>query len=247
MKSSRNKKKIYALYSLESTDSWYYSYSINWKWRKVLLTREELINKLAVCSGGKRGILEHLVDDMSKKSGERVEAYVGFTGDKVYHDIPNYYIAKIVNGEFVKADISSMMNEIEERRKVLDKKRESRVERYEYEKKQKNCYEFRNGSVPNIGHKKWHLGDYYRHPKTAKSQRNAYDYELEEYTGKGWDAKAKNLPTLYDDIARHRDKSWKTSYKVRKQWEKHCRKHVDTVVIPADGFDECKELVYEKS
>ena len=31
---------------------------------------------------------------------------------------------------------------------------------------------------------------------------------------------------VYDDIYRHKDKSWKTSCKVRKQWQKHIGKHL---------------------
>ena len=40
----------------------------------------------------------------------------------------------------------------------------------------------------------------------------------------GKDAKIKLLPNVYDDLVSHKDKCWKTSCKVRKQWMKHLEK-----------------------
>jgi len=245
-KRNRTKNGNYVLYTLRSHASACASFTGAWKWESQYLTPNELINRIARLHGGNYDILANLQSDMSSTFSERA-----FTGtiwtlcDKrydYYRDIPKYYIGKIINGEVVRADLTPIMSQIQDKIKVIKARKKRNRAKYDYYRKAGNSYEFRRDPVPDVHNYKWHRGSWYRLPATAQAKRKAFDYELKEYTGNDWDDKARNLPTAYTDITRHKDKSWKTSCKVRKQWEKHCRRHVDTFVIPTE---EVEELDYE--
>ena len=81
---------------------------------------------------------------------------------------------------------------------------------YRYEKTKP---EFRNGPVPNTGHK-WRFRNYYRRPRTTQEIRYNSIPEYESFVRK----KRKYIPTVYDDIPRNIYRSWKHQGKKRKQW-----------------------------
>lgn len=85
-----------------------------------------------------------------------------------------------------------------------------------------------------------HRGSCYIHPSTTKSRRNSI-YKDDEHTF--IDTKAKTLPTVWDEKPRHTDKSWKTSYKIKKQYMKHLDKHIDTMKVDRENYLE--EIDYE--
>lgn len=55
-----------------------------------------------------------------------------------------------------------------------------------------------------------------RHPRTTQERRIGYDKDHAKYTRGG--RKPAQLPTSYDDIFYHRQKSWKKKSKKPKQW-----------------------------
>ena len=81
---------------------------------------------------------------------------------------------------------------------------------YRYEKTKP---EFRNGPVPNTGHK-WRFRNYYRRPRTTQEIRYNSIPEYESFVRK----KRRYIPTVYDDIPRNIYRSWKHQGKKRKQW-----------------------------
>lgn len=85
-------------------------------------------------------------------------------------------------------------------------------------------HQFRNGTVPYIRKCKWHRGCFYRKPRLYGVIRSNTEYK-EFYTARNNLSEA----MVFDEKVRHNDKSWKTSYKVRKQWMKHMDRHCDTV------------------
>lgn len=84
------------------------------------------------------------------------------------------------------------------------------------------CYEkssvpyFREGPVPGTGKRTWHRGSYYRHPKTTNEKRQAAIVENKEFIKPR--RNVHNLVDVWDEIPRHREKSWKSQSKKRKQW-----------------------------
>lgn len=91
-------------------------------------------------------------------------------------------------------------------------------------------YRFRYEPVPYVHHH--HFGNYYRLPQlgymrraNCKSRVNdgLDELNIEYYYNKCISNKYhwKKMPE-WDDKPRHLDRSWKTSYKCRHQWEKHC-------------------------
>lgn len=232
MKSSKSKYRNYIIYTLSSRASTYNRYANDWKWEPRYYNRQEFIDKLARDFHANENALKHISEDMSETRGERVSHKLhSIFGDKKYwQDVPMYFLAKLENDTIVKVSMNDFVHEVEARAKVLEEKRVAHLKQHNYYKKLKGYYNFRSDPVPSIhNYKNHHRGTWYRHPETHQSKSKAFDYELAELTGYGWDPKARNLPTAYDDICRHKDKSWKTSCKVKKQWAKHCPKHVDTL------------------
>lgn len=91
------------------------------------------------------------------------------------------------------------------------------------EQTKKPAYKFRQGPVPYSG--RWHkYGAYFRHPKLGMMRRfncghGRYGYDEEDCFSVN-KYKDQHLP-CWDDRPRHIDRCWKTSFKIRKQWEKH--------------------------
>lgn len=96
------------------------------------------------------------------------------------------------------------------------------------EKQKAPTYKFRQDPVAYCGKSfVLRLSCYYRQPKFGMVKRlncghGKYGYDEEDcfQTNK---YKEQHLP-CWDDRPRHIDRCWKTSFKVKKQWEKHTRK-----------------------
>lgn len=77
----------------------------------------------------------------------------------------------------------------------------------------KEKFKFRQGPVPGIGHQKW-----YRHNWSSKHRQHMRTLKERMRTGE----QKVELTDL--NWYRHTDRSWKTSYKCRKQWMKNLKK-----------------------
>lgn len=221
------KKLNYVLYTL--TKNWDDN---NFKWHSTRYNRQGLVHRIALSEvySGCMSILSNISTDMSETTCEykRIASKYSEAGYR-FEYIPKFYIAKEDNDGFNKIIIDTILDavyaEIERINKDIEKRKAIREAQHRMEK-----YEFRRGPVPNI-HKCKSYGRYYRHPSTTNTKRKneyIFDEESADYKLSRSNYKINSLPTVYDDIIRHYDKSWKTSYKVRKQWQKHIRKHVDT-------------------
>jgi hypothetical protein len=96
-------------------------------------------------------------------------------------------------------------------------------EKIKYFKKEnkKRKYKFRNGPVPNIGGR-CRYGDYWRDPKTfneIKHRANDDYKEIKDKYGISIKRNTRYIPTSWDDIYRHNEKTWKktrkTQYKMK--------------------------------
>ena len=83
-----------------------------------------------------------------------------------------------------------------------------------YWAKCEDVYRFRQDPVPGIHTRRGRYSKYLRHVKTTAELRANADKEYEKYVR----PKRKHLPTLYDDIPRGYQKSWKRQSKKKKQW-----------------------------
>ena len=216
-------KKNYILFKFTK----YYG-DTNYSWKPTYYSKGGLVHQIALTETYSEDsrIRNNLVESM-----EDIEArykYVNSTYSWLggyFRQIHNYYIAKVNSGVIKKVEISELNELIDaEIVRIRAEREKSRLKR----EAEKRCesYTFRRGPVPGVHKPHWHRGCYYRHPLTTGSRKEAI-YVDDDY--KFIDIKAKKLPNVYDDLYRHNDKSWKTSCKVRKQWMKHVRKHVDTV------------------
>lgn len=75
---------------------------------------------------------------------------------------------------------------------------------------------FRVDPVPGTGRGPFRV--YCRSPKTTNEIRQNADPEIDQFVRGS--RKPKNLPSLYDDIFRKSEKSWKSQGKRRHQWER---------------------------
>lgn len=228
MKPSKSKHRNYVIYTLKSNANAYHHYNLTWSWIPKYYNRQEFIDTLAKSYYSKTGIINNLSPDMSITR----EKHVGnIIGDKTHWEsVSIHYLTQIKKGESINININSLIGEIKQRADEFNIREEKIATKRRHQRKLDSIYNFRTDPVPSIhNYKNHHRGTWYRHPETHQSKSKAFDYELAELTGYGWDPKARNLPTAYDDICRHKDKSWKTSCKVKKQWAKHCPKHVDTL------------------
>lgn len=222
---SKKKQRKYVIYTLRKGYC-----DKDFKWYDSWYTRGELIKHIAWMteSDGSNAILDNLSMDMSETRCEFtfVKSNNQFVRD--YFEYKRiYFIGKLDGNASKRIDVESIIDELNIEIIKANKAREASRKKREHEKKLMSNYEFRKDPVPGIhNYNNCHRGDTYRHPHTTKSRRNNY-YE-DEY-GKFEDKKTKSLPNVWDDLVRHRDKSWKTSCKIKRQWMKHVRKHVDTV------------------
>lgn len=196
-----------------------------YKWYASYYTREQFIGKLAQSYGKYNCILNRLSEDMSETECKRkyIENSKFFNGG-YYCDDNIYFLAKIKDNRYYRVNIEDIIDDIIEQSIKVENKREKRIKKYNYEKQKNKSYIFRRDAIPNIhNYKSWHRGSTYRHPETTRSKRQNYVVGYEKEYEHLLSNKIKSLPCVYDDIIRHKDKCWKTSYKVRKQWQKHLK------------------------
>ena len=192
------------------------------RWVPSYYTRKGFVVRLATDYYYGGNIVKNIVDDMEVARQERVSRWYCS-----WRYTTKYYLAKEVSGGYIKVDINDYIDEILEIEEVIRKRKLKSTAEWEHRKRLMNNYEFRRDPVPGVhNYNNHHRGDWYRHPKTTGTKRKEF-YRDEEYIFK--DTKIKYLPSVYDDIVRHKDKSWKTSCKIKKQWMKHLDNHIDTM------------------
>lgn len=247
---SHTKKKNYALYTLSRLTEYSKMYSgaivtkvvgaTTFGWIPSYYTKEGLISKLAINwyysrKDKSNAILNNLSTDMSEEeTGYTIrETNDILFGHRYLYDYENtYFIAKVVSDGIEALDMSSIKADLYEAIKKVTNKRKNRIEQIESTHRAEQ-FKFRSGNVPGIGHNKWHRGTYYRIPrlKNVATQNCSCEGDTKEFTKSKY--KPKNLP-VWDDRVRHNDKSWKSSYKVRKQWMKHLDNHMSTDISNKD-------------
>lgn len=237
---SKKAHRNYVLYKLRKKN---YTSSETY-WAHDRLSYGELINTIARKEHWNPGsVLEHLTDDfentyLKSRMVKDTRFSLGYYIER--EDI--YIITKENHGEVTILTAADLRADVEKQIKVVKDEWEKRADKRAYERKLRNNYEFRKGPVPFV-HKV--RGNWLRHPATSNSKRNNFYYD--EYTEKNFsDFRIRTLPSAYDDIIRHTDRSWKTSCKVRKQWQKHDKKHIDTVKIKEKTLEDFKlENIFE--
>ena len=167
-------------------------------WRQRFCTKHELLSTLASGFDYSTGILNNLVQSPDEVSGE--------------YKSKKYYLSKQTSNGTVKLNLTELLCELHPYIVNVQKQRE----RVAIARKQRhwelNNYTFRVDPVPNV-HKC--NGRYYRNVHRMSNIRKLTDAEYREFT------KPKDVePIIWDDRPRFRSKSWKDSYKVRKQWMK---------------------------
>lgn len=217
---SHKKNRNYILFKSKSeryiADNGFISYK--YIWTQTAYTRDELIRKLAI-TNEYENIKKNLVDSLD--SINREYSY------RWWHDI--YFIGKKYTDETIKkVNIESLYNDVKINRENRKHKNEVNFIKYEREKNAMNRYQFRYNSVPGIHKSRYHRGDYYRLPKIHRLMKQSEIIDCDENIKIS--KKPEPLPLWYDDRVRHRDKCWKTSCKVKKQWQKNLPKHIDTEI-----------------
>lgn len=202
----KRKGKIWVLATFSNT------YYRKGKWYYTLLTRTQLIKKLALYQSNDKHFFERLCSEM-------IDIPLAFDHDMMlnYNDYTTYYfIGRMVNNEAVRLTQRSLARALKEADKLnSENKVVHRRSRY-YRVPTK--YEFRCDPVSFTGKRRWHRGSYYRRCPSKKLLVEVYG-EYTEYT-RSRRKSPKNLP-VWDDRPRHTDKSWKTSYKCKRQWMKN--------------------------
>lgn len=192
------------------------------KWVPSYYTRSGFVNRLATDYYYGANIVKNLVDDMEIARQERANRWYCSWNYQT-----KYFLAKEVSGGYIKFDVNEVIDEVLLLVEVIRKRKEKVSKEYAHRKRLMSNYEFRRDPVPGVhNYNNHHRGDWYRRPKTTGTKRKEF-YKDEEYTFR--DVKIKHLPNLYDDLVRHKDKSWKTSCKIKKQWMKHLDNHIDTM------------------
>lgn len=228
--SHKSNDKKYVLFQLKRADL----YKERFKWIPTYYNRRGLIHIIALGELGIRDkIIKYLAHDMSATRCK----YIWNDRDYIWSNstsyIPIYYIGKIGKDGIKTVSINSLQSELDIEIKRIEKERKHRLKKLEARYKVER-YVFRRGPVPNIHKRKHHRGSWYRIPQLGRTRRNAENVEYKEFIKAS--ERYKNLP-VYDDRTRHIDKSWKTSCKVRKQWEKHIKKHSDTIHYKKRVYD----------
>lgn len=192
------------------------------RWVSSYYTRKGFVTRLATDYYYGGNIVKNIVTDMEVARQERITKWYCSWNYQT-----KYYLAKEVSGGYIRLELDDYIDEVLSIYEVIRKRKEKSRKQYEHEKRLRGIYEYRRDPVPGVhNYNNHHRGDWYRHPKTTGVKRKEF-YRDEEYTFT--DIKIKQLPNVYDDIVRHKDKSWKTSCKIRKQWMKHLDKHIDTM------------------
>jgi len=146
-----------------------------------------------------------------------------------------YYLGYLVNDDEGRIiDLRNHVDEIyaldltaEAKKRRVDWEEEWAIRRLEF---MRETWEERNGLYE--GEPYW---GYYRRIQTMNERRQACN---DQYSGLiRVRRKAKTLPTAWDDLYFHREKSWKArNTKARRQYEVNLPKHVDTIKISVDSF-----------
>ena len=137
--------------------------------------------------------------------------YVGTEFSSTSYATRSYIFLDMDNRIF---DPRKYINEIID---IVKNNKFTKYKRYGYRRYYENQLpDFRNGPVPGTGVRHCHRGSYCRHPQTTRDKREAANVEYKEYIPPK--RRILNLPDAWDEIPRHRSKSWKDQSKKRKQW-----------------------------
>jgi len=229
-----SRKRNYVLFKLSRRR--YGDVGADYKWYPSYYSRGGLIHRIALTYDKDYFILNNMSKDMSEtECGTHWVGNKNIFGGGYFREDNLYFLAKIDGNALKTIKADDIIDEVIVEVTRLEIKKNKRSKAREAERRMENSYEFRRDPVPNVhNYNNCHRGDTYRHPATTKTKRNNF-YE-DEYV-KINSPKIRNLPNVYDDIIRHRDKSWKTSCKIKKQWQKHVRKHVGTLDYNKRAFD----------
>ena len=85
---------------------------------------------------------------------------------------------------------------------------------------------------------------YYRRIKTTRERRYAADSDHKPFV-RGRRSFA-SLPSAYDDLYFHREKSWKARTKRRRKWEVNLSRHIDTVRQPPKWNEDLYDSALEE-
>lgn len=213
---SHKRNKRYIVYNLVTR----YRYKVGeprFMWAECKYTKHDLMMRIASSIVRGKSILDHLTTDLTDISGEYGYVITSINGTSI-------------SKETLAKDVKPFVTYCRE-------KRERKIKYWDYNRKSGTAYTFRCDPVPNV-HKR-HWGSYYRIPKLhqVKKQNTVMEDEYKEFNSTKYDYK--RLP-VWDDRVRCINRSWKSSYKVRKQWQKHERKHVYTCKTQRfiDSFEE---------
>ena len=223
---SKKKNRNFVIFTLRNSYDFNKGAYTDFRWVPSYYTREQLINRIAINKVYSKNeyILDNLSVNMAETSVSKEEVRNKLLDITTLRYKPLYFIAKVTNGELYRVDVDTLRPLINKKADEIIKDREARRNRYRATRRCES-YRFRVDPVPNVHTYHCHRGSYYRHPQINKLLRQSSDVEYKEFI-KG-DERKENMPT-WDDRPRHNDKSWKTSYKCRKQWQNHVRKHVST-------------------
>ena len=221
--SKNNKIRNYVLFTL----GWSYT-DKGYKWTPIYYSWNGLVHRIAQSEVyGNHPIIKNLSVDMNEtfcRTNIEIGRLRGTGEEYIYtkcHRV--YYICKLYNGKMYEVDYDKLSIDISMEYERLIRIKEKKAKAIAAEHRS-NKYRFRRGPVPTIhNYNSCHRGDYYRIPKLGSVRRSSEIVEYKEFV-KPKD-RCVNLP-VWDDRIRHNDKCWKTSYKVRKQWEKNL-KHKD--------------------
>lgn len=232
--SHKKSKRNYVIYHLSQCgrDS---------KWYRSEYSKQGFIHRIAQNKVLGGDLLDSLVESMQDIRLDVVEtrSYLGYT----YYRYENkYYLCKETPTGTFRINIEDFAKDIEAESVKIRNKRE-KVRRSNEAEKRSNQFKFRNGAVPNIRCGRWVRGSYYRIPKLSSVRRASTDAEYKQYSKAS--ENIKNLP-VWDDRLRYTDRCWKSSCKVRKQWEKHQSRHIDTVMMETTDSNEDIEVDTEE-
>lgn len=186
--------------------SLYTYFSYDKKWRKSIVTRERLIDFLAHDLK-----IKYIVD----------KAY--FNGNTELKADYAVYIEDL-NGKTL--DIQNMYNEILKKASLFDARKKRRLNVYKSERHLRDSLVYRYDPIPYVSKRR---SNYYRNIRKGRLLRQLASKELYFTTIKESDNEIKSL--WCDDRIRQLDRSWKSSYKIKKQYMKHLNRHINTCYI----------------
>ena len=230
---SHKRNKRYIVYTLVSR----YNAKVGepkFMWAECKYTKHALMIRIASSIIRGESILDHLTTDLTDMSVEYES--LDSNGNRF---LTRKYIKKYIITSVTGMNISkeSLAKDVKPFVTYCRKKRERKTKYWNYNRKTGTAYTFRCDPVPNVH--KCHWGSYYRLPKLhqVRKQNSVMEEDYKEFNSTKYGYK--NLPT-WDDRVRCINRSWKSSYKVRKQWQKHVRKHVyaDKITLFIDSFEE---------